>query len=257
MIGRRHLDRPSERDIARLADGSIDPARRAEVERAVAASPALQAELRDQRRALAAVRDADIERAPASVRATAASARPRRHSPRSLRAFAVAGAIGAVAVMLLLTFGGEPTQGPSVADAAVLATRPPAAGVPQAGPGQASLAHPRVAGLRFPYWEDRFGWRAIGSRHDRIGGRRATTVFYRRQNQVIAYTIVGGAPLPVGSPARTSVREATRLRSLTVNGRRVVTWLRRGHTCVLSGTGTTDGMLLRLAAWRGEGQLSY
>jgi hypothetical protein len=53
------------------------------------------------------------------------------------------------------------------------------------------------------------------------------------------------------------VRDGTSLRSLTVGGRRAVTWLRGGHTCVLSGTSTTHAALLRLAAWRGGGEISF
>jgi anti-sigma factor RsiW len=59
MFSRQPHDRPSERDLAALADGSLAPgARRARVERAVAASPELQALVRDQRRAIESVRSA-------------------------------------------------------------------------------------------------------------------------------------------------------------------------------------------------------
>ena len=63
---------------------------------------------------------------------------------------------------------------------------------------------------------------------------------------------------PLGfSPAGRSIVQGTELRSLTAGGRRAVTWLRGGHTCVLSGTGTTHAALLRLAAWRGGGDISF
>jgi hypothetical protein len=256
MIMRRHRNKPTERDLAALADGSLAPGRRARVERAVADSPDRQADLRDQRTALAAVRAASAEAAPAALRARVALARTARRPRRRFGALALAGG-AAVAAAVILTLGGGPTDTPSVADAAVLAARPPVAGIAKAGRGAATLSRPIGSGLRFPDWEERFGWKAVGLRQDRLGGRAATTVFYRQQGAVVAYTIVGGRPLPAGSPTQRLVRAGTALRSLTVHGRHVVTWLRRGHTCVLSSTGTTNGALLRLAAWRGGGRIQY
>jgi anti-sigma factor RsiW len=55
---RHHLD-PAE--LAALADGSLDPARRAELEALVASSPELAALLEEQRRSLALTRDAARE----------------------------------------------------------------------------------------------------------------------------------------------------------------------------------------------------
>jgi hypothetical protein len=37
----------------------------------------------------------------------------------------------------------------------------------------------------------------------------------------------------------------------------VVTWRRQGHTCVLSGTGVDRDTLLELAAWKGQGAVSF
>src|SRR5436305_2559486 len=256
MIKRlRRRDRPTERDLAALADGSLSPTRRARVERAVAASPELHAELHAQRVALAAVRDLASERAPASLRARVALARPARRPVRRVGALAVAGT-AAVAAAAVLTLGGPATT-PSAADAAVLGARAPGAPAPQAADGRPVLRGPRGAGLPFPYWQDHFGWKAIGQRHDRLDGRPATTVFYRHRGQVIAYTIVGGAPLQAGTPARTTVLEGTVIRAFAAHQRHVVTWLRRGHTCVLAGTSAADATLLRLAAWRGGGDIPY
>jgi hypothetical protein len=252
-----HRDRrPTERELAALADGSLDPARRERVERAVAASPELQADLRDQRFALGAVRAAAGERAPAHLRARVALTRPARRRARPLRAVAAAGAAAAAAAVAI-SVGGGAAGAPTVADAAALASRPPAAAVPEPARGAATLTTPRAAGLRFPYWQGHFGWRTAGSRRDRVGDRPATTVFYRRGDQTIAYTIVAGGPLRAGAPARATVRDGTALRTLTSHGRLAVTWLRRGHTCVLSGTHTTRDALLRLAAWRGGGEISF
>jgi hypothetical protein len=38
-------------------------------------------------------------------------------------------------------------------------------------------------------------------------------------------------------------------RLLTENGTAVVTWLRDGHLCVVSGHGISSATLLRLASW--------
>jgi anti-sigma factor RsiW len=260
MTDIRH--RPTERDLAALADGSLAPARREQVQRAVAASPELQAELREQRHALDAVRVASAERAPADLRARVAMARPaRRPARRGIRALALPGAAAVASAATIAAgvalLGGGASQSASVADAAALGARTPAAAVQEPAHRAATLASPQAAGLRFPYWREHFGWRAIGSRHDRLDGRSATTVFYKHEAQVIAYTIVGGGPLPAGAPARVSVRDGTELRSLTADGRHAVTWLRHGHTCVLSGTHTAGPALLRLAAWRGNGEISF
>jgi hypothetical protein len=54
-----------------------------------------------------------------------------------------------------------------------------------------------------------------------------------------------------------AVREGTELRSIERGGRLVVTWLRGGHTCVLSGAGVKPAVLLDLAGWRGKGAITF
>jgi hypothetical protein len=112
--------------------------------------------------------------------------------------------------------------------------------------------------MPFPYWEDAFGWHADGARTDRMDGRLLTTVFYRRGAERIAYTIVAGNALPPVAAARTTVRGGTMLAGSWRRGRPVVTWLRRGHTCVLSGgRGVSLGALTQLAGWRGHGEIPF
>src|SRR4051812_48818945 len=125
MTTLRHPDRPSERDLAALADGSLVGRRRAHVERAVAASPALRAELDAQRSSLAATRVLNAEHAPAALRARVALARPPRRRAHRLRTSAIAAAAVVMAVAAL-TFAGRPTGPPSATDVAELAARPPA-----------------------------------------------------------------------------------------------------------------------------------
>jgi hypothetical protein len=48
-----------------------------------------------------------------------------------------------------------------------------------------------------------------------------------------------------------------KLRPFDEEGREVVTWLRGGRTCVLSGDGVSSATLLELAAWKGMGSVKF
>jgi hypothetical protein len=253
---RHHRTTAVERDLARLADGTLEGSRRELVERLVASSAELQTRLREQRRAVAATRSiVQRERAPVALhlRRRALVARPRRRSP----AFAVAltGAAGAL-LWTVAALGGA-QAGLIVAQAAMLAARPATVAVAEPPGDGVTLPHVSAAGLPFPYWEDRFHWRATGARTDRLDGRVETTVFYERAARSVAYTIVSGHYLKDAAGARTIVRAGTLLTSFSTGGRRVVTWQRRGHTCVLSSRDAPLDALLKLAVWRGHGRIPY
>jgi hypothetical protein len=268
----------AERDLVRLADGTLEPGRREAIDRLLAGSPELQARLREQRRAVAAARSiAQRERAPLAVRMRRRTleARGRRRTfeartrRRTLEArarrrpSALGLALGllasaATAAGAVLALGGA-QAGLTVAQAATLAVRPATIAVSEPREDGVTLPGLRAAGLPFPYWEDRFAWRATGARTDRLGGRLETTVFYRRGRELIAYTIVAGDRLPGLSGARTIVRSGTQLTVYRSRpgGQLVLTWLRRGHTCVLSGHHVPLGALSPLAVWRGQRQIPY
>jgi hypothetical protein len=179
---------------------------------------------------------------------------PRHRGPLfALGAVATAGAlVWAVAVL------GGSQAGLTVAQAATLVARPATMAVDEPPDEDVTLPRLRAAGIPFPYWEDHFDWSATGARTDRLGGRRETTVFYQRDGESIAYTIVSGGSLPSGPGARTLVRAGTAVAvEPTIRGAQLVTWLRRGHTCVLSGRGVPLDALLKLAAWRGRGRIPY
>jgi hypothetical protein len=253
FLTHRHR-RATERDLARLADGTLSPGRRARVERVVAASSELQSRLRDERRVVAAVRAARGERAPLSLRlSTRAIVARSRRRPRVL-VLATAAVLAALVVTISVVGGGQ--AGPTVAEAATVAVRPATASAPAPRDDDAALPL-WAADVPFPYWQDRFGWRATGVRSDRVGGRTLTTVFYRRAGRQIAYSIAAGAPLPAGARTRAIDRNHLALSVMTSGPRVVVTWLRRGHTCVLSGAGVPLSELLRLASWRAHGELPY
>jgi anti-sigma factor RsiW len=218
----------TEADLAALAEGRLDPDRRAAVEALLAADPDLAAALDQQRRALAAIAAASIT-APGGLRArlddaARAGLRPRLTEAAVARrrwawvpSTGLVGAAAAVVVALVLAAGG----GPGV-DEVLAAAQRPATATP-AYDYSASGWHPD-------------GWRETGTRTDSLDGRRMETVFYERAGLTIAYTVVGGAPLE-GAPPQT----------LTRGGRNAVVWEEGGHTCVVSGEGVSAATLVTLA----------
>ena len=148
-----------------------------------------------------------------------------------------------------------PLGGLTVEDTLAAATRPidsPAMPDPQ----NDKLLAEQVDGVRFPNFAGKFGWRAVGVRVDELEGRDMRTVFYERGGKRIAYTIVAGEQLewPDVEP---TVRDGVKLRPFDEDGREVVTWLRGGQTCVLSGEGVSEATLLELAAWKGMGAVKF
>lgn len=247
-----------ERDLARLADGTLRGARRDRLQHLVARSPELRARLNAQRRALAATRSlARTERAPLALHAQYGALVSRRRRRAPAVSFGLAAAAGALAWMIAALGGGQASL--TVARAATIAVRPATVGVAEpASDDHVALPGVQVDGMPFPYWEDRFGWHATGRRTDRVDGRQLTTVFYRRDAERIAYTIVSGDALPPVAAAHMTVRGGTVLAGSWSGGRPVVTWLRRGHTCLLSGgRDVSFDALMRLAGWRSHGEIPF
>jgi anti-sigma factor RsiW len=254
----REPDERTRRDLARLADGSLEGYPRAELEARLSGSVALRAALERQRAGAAALHGLSIE-APASLRAgiaTRAEARPRGAGRRPLAlGGALAGAVAAVvlAAVLLLPTG---SQNPTVIEAARLAEQPAtgAVGVDHSNP---KLLAANVEGVPFPNWSKEFGWRQAGARSDRLRDRDARTVLYEHDGKRIAYTIVSGAGIAAPSDAITTRRNGVNLHSLRDRGRRVVTWWRNGRTCVLSASDVSNRELLKLASWKGDGAVPF
>lgn len=259
-----------EAEIAALADGSLAPERRAHVLARVQASPELMAELEAQRRALGVIQTAAVQ-APDSLHARIEAllgpgahsatgfgqAEPGRRLRRRARAHEwplFAGALtlaGAAAAALALLLGSGPGS-PSLSQAFALTLRPATRPAPQES---ADRSHLRVAveGVSFPYLEERFGWRATGTRVDRLGDRRAVTVFYSdSRGRRVGYAILSGpAPPPKGGTV--VWQEGVSYRMFDYGGVPVVTWTRGGHACVVSGRGLSAAMLVRLASWSEPG----
>jgi hypothetical protein len=258
---RRRHEAPDDEpiELAALADGTLPPERRAGLEAEVAASPEVAAHLLEQERALELVHRATAATAaPARLRAgVEAQRRPRRRTarPRLVLGAGLATAAATALALLLVLPGGA--GGPSLASAAALATRPATAAPPSSQPGEPKLLAREVGGVPFPNWRTKFGWRATGVRSDELDGRDTVTVFYGKKGARIGYTIVDGSPLKVPSDAARARREGTELRTFRTDGRLVVTWLRGGRTCLLSGRGVPHAVLIKLAAWKGKGAVPF
>lgn len=242
-------------ELSALADDTLDPARRAEVEARIAASPALSALYQRERRLLSALHQARAtERAPAGLRARVEAARPARHVVARRRIAyggSVAGALAVVVLALVLLLPSGTPGAPSVSDAAALAARGPVRAAPTPDPSRPTARlNESVDEVYFPNWASRLHWRAVGERSDRLGGHIAVTVYYAWGSARIAYTIVGAPALAQPAARETTWQNGTELRTLTVNGRLVVTWRRAGDTCVLSGSGVRASELQTLAAWK-------
>ena len=239
-------------ELSALADGRLDPTRRQAVEAWIASSPELLSRYERERAAVEILQQAGTERAPARLRARVEAQRvsgtPRSRWPGYA---AMAGALAAAALALALILPGGTPGSPSVSQAAQLALRGPSAPAPapDRGDPRTKLAQ-RLQGLYFPNWAGTLGWRPVGARSDRLGGRPAVTVYYQSRGRRAAYTIVGAPALAQPSPPATHLG-GFELRALSLGGRTVVTWRRAGHTCVLSASAVPAQVLEELAAWRG------
>jgi hypothetical protein len=231
-----HLGEP---ELARFADGSLPARRRRRIARRLEQEPYLRAVVEEQRAAVAAIRALDLparEQLHARVRWEPA---PRRSGP--VVAGGLAAAVALALLVLLLVPRGE--EAPSVLAVARLAERGPAAAPPRS---------PALEGVPFPDYERRFGWRATGMRSDAPEGRATRTIFYTRGARRLAYSIVSGGALAWPRAARRAVRDGVPLHHLRRGRTTIVTWLREGHTCVLTANGVSRAELLRLAAWEGR-----
>jgi anti-sigma factor RsiW len=247
-------------ELAALADGTLPVERRETLEARIAASPELQEMLERQRKAVAATRAAATEPVPASLRATVEErVRARASGRRRVRlvpGLAVGGAAAAVAATVLaLVLTGGPS-GPTVADAARLASQPPSGPAPTRLADSKAKLTARVDGVVFPDFARTYGWRPVGVRHDEVEGRGATVVYYEKGGERIGYVITYGSALPQPSGAKTVERRGVQYETLSIDGRPAVTWERLGHTCVITGA-SSPSELVTLASWRGGGTLRY
>lgn len=242
-------------DLSALADGTLDPARRSEVEARIAASPELSVRYERELQVVAMLRRArETDRAPARLREAIGAARPSKRTAVRRRAGwagAFVAALAAVALALVLVLPAGTPGSPSVSQAAGLALLGPVRAAPAPDPREPGRLGQDLDEVYFPDWS-RHGIQAVGTRFDALDGHRAMTVYYEKGGKVIAYTIVS-APALAQPAVRVTRRHGIELRTLSLNGRTVVTWRRGDNTCVLSAPGVNVGALQYLAAYRVPG----
>jgi hypothetical protein len=246
-------------ELAALADGSLDPERAAALEARVAESPELAMALAQQRQAVTILREAvAATEAPLALRERLERDRARLAAPRRRRrifSLATAGSLAAVAVLAVMVAVSGGPGAPSVAEAADLGAKAPTAPAPASSP---VLLDVEQSGVAFPNWEAKFGWKAVGQRTDDLGNRTATTVFYRNKvGKRIAYTIVSGKALDDPDNFAQVTLNGVDLKVFTDAGAKDVTWLREGHSCVMTGEGVPTAKLLELASWKGLGKVPF
>jgi hypothetical protein len=203
------------------------------------------------------VRCADV-RAPESLhRQIEELVGERRRRPFVTRrlACAMAAAATAGAIVAALTGGGAPAL--NLRQASALTLGPATMAAPSESHEHRAQLAAAVDGIPFPYWGGRFGWRSTGARSDRIAGRAVRTVFYADSHgQRIGYAIVAGTSAPRLSGGVVAWRGGVPYRLLVENGSHVVTWLRSGRLCVVSGRDVSSATLLRLASWVQRGGIT-
>jgi hypothetical protein len=217
-------------------------------------------QLAERGRALIAAAVAET-RAPLALRERVEADRERAGSGprrRRLRGLLIpaGGLVAAVAVAVVIMVGGG--GAPSVAATASLAARGPVLPAPPENEANDALLESSIDGVPFPYW-GALKWESVGARDDKIDGRDAKTVYYASPAGVqAAYTILGGDAIDPPSDATKRTDNGVELYVVEGNGRRIVTWERDGHTCVLSApVSVPEQKLLDLAAWQGGGNVPF
>jgi anti-sigma factor RsiW len=256
-LSRAELSRAelSRAELSALADGSLPPSRRADLEATISASPDLQVMLAQQVRAVELVRAAcEQTYAPSWLRSSfpvARRARRKLRRPRLALAGSLSAAVTAAAfAVVVLSSTSAVSDRSTLAKVTALADRGPTGPPPpSAYRGPVTRLAQSVDDVYFPNWTHSLGWRPVGQRADRVGGRRSVTVYYSWRHARVAYTILSPRALNLGTGH--AVRLAgIELRSVRLGERELVTWRRRGDTCVLSGTGVSVSELEQLATWR-------
>jgi hypothetical protein len=241
-----------EAELARLADGSLPEARAAELRAQVSQSPELAGALAEQERAIALVRSA-APPAPDSLRhwldEQTRAAAPARRRPRLRLAFGLpaAAALAAAVAAVIVIAGGNGSSAPSLEQTSHLAVAQAVSGPPAVAQGDPVVLNVSNGGIAFPNWRRTLNWRPVGARVDELAGRTIVTVFYKAPRRYrVGYAIVSGSPLHVkGGVARW--HDGVKFTFVSYGKTRVVTWERRGHTCVIAGRNVDDETLLHLA----------
>jgi hypothetical protein len=140
----------------------------------------------------------------------------------------------AIVVAVVLSLSGSRDSG--VVTAAGLSERP-----------STQTAQRSFAGITYADWGARFRWFKVGGRTDVVEGRRTSTVFYRHTHHRIAYTVFAGRPIEPPDDAAVLRANGLELHRFKLGTQDVVTWVRNGRTCVLSGDVHNPFTLVKLA----------
>jgi len=179
---------------------------------------------------------------------------------RSRLAVGLAGAVAIAAVLAIalavgLSGGGKGAL--TVREASVVTLGPATMPAPAQSVRDEAELRMRVDDVGFPYWEDNFGWRSTGARIARVDGRAVTTVFYEdAAGRQIGYAIFAGTPAPKLQGGTEATRDGVPYRVISANGTEIISWLRKGHLCVVAGRGVSSATLLKLASWTDHGAVA-
>jgi hypothetical protein len=181
---------------------------------------------------------------------TAGRARSRWSPVGGLKLGTAGVALVVVVLVLVLSLSGSAGGGLTLKQASALTLEPatmPAPSENMKAPKELTAA---VEGIPYPYWSERFGWRSAGARTDRVAGRTVSTVFYvDGKGRRVGYAIVAGTPAPRIAAGTVTHHHGTDYLLTRLGGNEVVTWVRHGHLCVVSGRGVSGATLLALAGW--------
>lgn len=183
----------------------------------------------------------------------------RAASPRGRRLAAIGAlAAAAIAVLVIALSGGGSggSQTVTLRQASALTVAEATLAAPRESPNRNGELVASNEGVVFPYWEDRFGWRSTGMRTDEIAGHTVRTVYYADHGRRIGYAIVAGTNGQEVQGGTVMWRGGRPYTVSSVDGRPVITWLRHGHLCVVSGRGVDSATLLALASWTDHDRLS-
>ncbi len=163
-------------------------------------------------------------------------------------------AVAAATVVLVLALTGGDSSKLNVHEVSARTLLAATTAAPRESLRERGALTENVDGVAFPYWKERFGWRASGARSDTLDGRTVRTVFYTdASGKRIGYAIVSGTPAPAAKGGAVVWRHGAPYRLLSEHGVTSVVWLRSGRLCVVAGRGVSSSTLLALASWRERG----
>lgn len=173
----------------------------------------------------------------------------RRHRLGLAATGVAAAALAAVAIAL--ETGSNETE-PSLTKVYAATQLAPTKAAPARLGGSPPVLDAKVGNLKFPDWQQKFGWKAVGRRDDSLSGRPVTTVFYRNpEGARLGYSVVSGDPLGGKPPGRQVTRKGNTYHVAREGGHTTVTWTQQGHTCAIVASSTVpQANLVDLAASR-------